>query len=68
MLQSAFKQSFKAVGAMYALLILVLSQPFAIEICNSGLLVQQCSAHFCAALEIQLPEYDMDIAIFPESC
>ena len=32
MLQSVSKQSFKAVGAMYALLILVLSQPFAIEI------------------------------------
>jgi len=40
MLQSVSKQSFKAVGAMYALLILVLSQPFAIEIRNSGLLVQ----------------------------
>ena len=38
MLQSASKQSFKAVGAIYALLILFSLQHFAMEICNSGLL------------------------------
>ena len=47
MLQSVSKQSFKAFGAIYgiyALLILVSLAHFAMEICNSGLLVQHTSA------------------------
>ena len=40
----------KCVGAIYALRILVSSQPFAIEICNSGLLVHTRAGLACCGL------------------
>ena len=73
MLQSASKQSFKAVGAIYALLILFSLQHFAMEICNSGLLAGNAGAwielfSIVSFTSSQVLTYNLDRGIRSNPC